>query len=285
MKIFFILLISLLSGLYCGSQNIDETFRFGNNQLATGNYNNAIEAYRRVLFFDSSGVYSFEASLNLSACYLKVNDFDKSQYYIDFAYAVCDNDSIKNELIFQKAANFIEYEFYDQSLIELMNLDSQSSEYFEKRKNFYLGIVYFQKNEFEKSGRYFNYCIDSGYVTEKQELCCLFNEIDHIKKRYNPKLAWTLSLIIPGLGQVYCGDIKDGLNSLLLTGALGFLFLNTAINYSFLDALISVGPWYQRYFQGGFQNAEKSAIKRREKEIARIYSGIIDIFKGFAPFK
>jgi tetratricopeptide (TPR) repeat protein len=278
-------LISILSGLYCGCQNIDATFRFGGNQLAAGNYRSAIEAYRRVLFFDSTCVYSFKASLDLSICYLKENDFDKSQYYIDFAYALSDNDSIKNELIFQKAANYIDYEFYDQALIELLNLNSLSSEYFEKRKNFYLGIVYFQKNEFQKSNQHFNNCIDSVYVAAKQELCCLFNEIDHIKKRYNPKLAWTLSLIIPGLGQVYCADIKGGLNSLLLTGALGFLFLNTAINYSILDALISVGPWYQRYYQGGFQNAEESAIKKREKEIALIYSGIINIFRGSAPFK
>jgi len=285
LKRFFILTISILAGLYSYTQDIGETFEFGNNQMAAGNYNNAIEAYRRVLFFDSSGVYSFKASVNLSVCYLKENEFDKSQYYTDLAYTLCDNDSIKNELVFQKAANFIEYEYYDQALIELLNLDRLTSEYFENKKNFYLGVVYFQKKDFHKSGQHFNNCIDSVYVTEKKELCCLFSEINYIYKRYNPKFAWTLSLIIPGLGQIYCGDIKDGANSLLLTGALGFLFLNTAINYSIIDALISVGPWYQRYYQGGFQNAERSTISKREKEVALIYSGIMDIFKGLVPFK
>lgn len=253
--------------------------------MAAGNFNNAIEAYRRVLFFDSYGKYSFKASLNLSICYNKEDEFDKSQYYIDFAYALSDNDSIKNELVFQKAANFIEYEYYDQALIELLNLERLGSEYFEKKENFYLGIVYFQKKEFKSSNKHFNNCIDTIYIAEKQKLSYLFHEIDHIYKRYNPKFAKTISLIIPGLGQIYCGDIKDGLNSLLLTGALGFLFFNTAINYSILDALISVGPWYQRYYQGGFQNAERSAVSKREKEIALIYSDIIDIFEGFVPFK
>ncbi len=285
MKKFFILTSSILAGLCCYTQNIDETFEFGNNQMTIGNFDNAIEAYRRVLFFDSSGKYSFKAGLNLSVCYLKENEFDKSQYYIDFAYVLSDNDSIKNELIFQKAANFIEYEYYDQALIELLNLNRLTSEYFEKKKNFYLGIVYFQKKEFRSSDKHFNNCIDTIYTAEKQKLSYLFNEINHINKRYNPKFAKTLSLIIPGLGQIYCGDIKGGLNSLLLTGALGFLFFNTAINYSILDALISVGPWYQRYYQGGFQNAERSAVSKREKEVALIYSDIIDIFERLVPFK
>jgi tetratricopeptide (TPR) repeat protein len=285
LKRFFILTISILAGLYSYNQDIDETFEFGNNQRKAGNYDNAIEAYRKVLFFDSSGVYSFKASVNLSVCYLEEDEFNKSQYYTDLAYALCDNDSIKNELIFQKAANFIEYEYYDQALIELLNLDRLTSEYFENKKNFYLGVVYFQKKNFNSSNEHFNNCIDTIYIAEKQKLSHLFSEINHVYRRYNPKFAWTLSLIIPGLGQIYCGDIKSGLNSLILTGALGFLFINTAINYTLLDAFISVGPWYQRYYQGGFQNAERAAIQRREKEIALIYSGIMDIFEGIIPFK
>ncbi len=285
MKRFFILTTSILAGFCCFTQNIEQTFEFGNNQMTAGNFNNAIEAYRRVLFFDSSGKYSFKASLNLSVCYKKEHEFDKSQYYIDLAYALSDNDSIKNELIFQKAANLIENQDYDQALIELLNLNGSTSEYFEKKENFYLGIVYFQKEEFQKSGQHLNNCIDSVYVAEKKELCCLFNEINHINRRYNPKFAKALSLVIPGLGQIYCGDIKGGANSLLLTGALGFLFFNTVFNYSILDALISVGPWYQRYYQGGFQNAERSAIFKKEKEVALIYSDIINIFEGLVPFK
>lgn len=94
-----------------------------------------------------------------------------------------------------------------------------------------------------------------------------------------------MSMIIPGLGQLYAGDIKNGLNSLILTGGLFSLGIYSAINNGFLDASLSVIPWFQRYYQGGFNKAQIIAKAKIEKKRYQIFNQLLDEVSktGFKP--
>ena len=271
---FFVVFIPLAK-----SQDIHQTLIYANEQSESGSIDEAIGLYHRVLFFDSLHIYSFEACKNLVSCYIFKNDYVKAREYSKIAGNYATNDSLRNEMIFQTAYLYLLENDYNYALIELFGINEDGSDYFSRKKDFYLGTAYFQQTDFKKSFDYFVACIDSTDKQNRDALDENFAEIFHIQKRYNPKTARTLSMIFPGTGQIYSGDLRGALNSLLLTTGLAFLYINTAINYSFIDATVSVLPWFQRYYQGGFENAGKATVIKKERKIKEHYQQILSVIK------
>ena len=85
-------------------------------------------------------------------------------------------------------------------------------------------------------------------------------------------------MIIPGLGQFYAGDIRDGLNSLIISSAFMYLGINTALQYSFIEAT-SVVPWFARYYMGGYNHAKIIMENRIEEKQFSIYQQILKIIE------
>ena len=108
--------------------------------------------------------------------------------------------------------------------------------------------------------------ISSISDSSKQIISKLYNvaEKNHLKP--NPKVASFLSMIIPGSGQLYSGKLKSGINSFLLTGAALTAFTLINVRYSFLDAILGVFPYYQRYYTGSViaQNMAENKIKMKK---------------------
>ncbi|NJK95024.1 MAG: hypothetical protein HC905_09040 [Bacteroidales bacterium] len=75
--------------------------------------------------------------------------------------------------------------------------------------------------------------------------------------RPNPRTASILSLCFPGLGQFYAGDIKNGINSLLLTTALVSLGVKISLEQSIWDGIFLLCP--------GFSDIIREVICGRKK--------------------
>ena len=84
-------------------------------------------------------------------------------------------------------------------------------------------------------------------------------------EKLNPKFYQTLSYILPGSGQILLGDVKESFNSLLLNGGLAVLFIHTANRLSFFDAVLSVVPWFYRYYAGGAKLTRTLALEKKDK--------------------
>jgi hypothetical protein len=84
-----------------------------------------------------------------------------------------------------------------------------------------------------------------------------------------------MSIFLPGLGQFYAGDIKNGLNSLLLTGGFFTIGFIVAINYSLVDAMVAVVPWIQRYYVGGYNRAAGIAENKKKSKQDKVYQAIL----------
>ncbi|HJX72442.1 MAG TPA: hypothetical protein VJ346_10830 [Bacteroidales bacterium] len=263
----------------CKAQNIEQTLDFGSRQFNMGNTQETIGLYRRVLFFDSLNIHSFDVCKNLASCYISVDDYPKARAFSKMAANFAPTDSLRADLIFQVAYLYLLENDYNYALIELLGIKESQSGYFQLKRNFYLGVAYFQQTDYQKSIDCFLNCIDSTSHERREELNRILKDIRHIDKRYNPKTAGILSMILPGLGQLYCGEYKGAVNSLALMAGLAFLYINTIYHYSFLDATISVLPWFQRYYQGGFQNAEKATIIKKQNRIKEQYHNILSVIE------
>ncbi len=273
----FSLLISLfvLSQL-ATAQNVRETRAFADSLFTAGQTDAALPVYERAAYFMRPDI---DASVleRIADCFLASDQPEKALEYFDHSYFVQTSDSIKKELIFKKAACFLRSGNYKYALMELYSMDAGSSSTIENKKNFYIGMSWFGLEDFPKSAEYFVKA--SEIPANKQKIKEIFADQ---KKFYrpNPKAASWFSIIIPGAGQFYSGEVLSGINSLLLTGsfvALGFYVISIT---SPIDALFTALPWFQRYYQGGFQRAAEMAKNKRAENRNKIFNQVIDIIAG-----
>lgn len=258
MKTLFLLLCSLIVGS-SQAQTTEELFKFADEQHAINNLDAAENAYQRVIFFDTTSLKA-KAFQRVGDIQFKRHEFNKAAFNYDLAYSSETSDTAKASITLKKAFCLILLEKYQLALVELF---SSNDSVFLEKKSFYMGLSYFQIDELPTAQEYFLKTASSD--SAKKEINKLFTEY-HSKKIKSPSKARTLSSITPGLGQLYAGDIKNAFNSALLTSALGILFIYTGINYGYLDAVLSVLPWLQRYYLGGIK---KAGIIVQEKEQKR----------------
>lgn len=275
-KICLLLIISIVpvTGKLYG-QDIELTLKLANEQYEKFNYDEAISYYQRILFFDKQS-YGSLIHQRLGNCFFNTGNYDKAAESYDIAWYSEKNDSIKHELAFQKISSLLLQDKFQFALIEILNFNESLPEYFQKRKEFYSGIIYFGLEDFERSKFHFDAVITQPEL--ENELKLLFEKNKKLE-RLNPKKARILSMIVPGLGQFYSGDIKNGINSLLLTGLFAYLYIHTAINFSLLEGYLIVFPWFQRYYTGGFKRAGLNTETIKSNKRAVIYQKILAIIE------
>lgn len=256
------------------AQNLEQTLAFASDQYKTGNYSSAIAAFHRVLYFDN-GENRAAAFQTLGDCYFHTGRYEEAVKNYGLAYFSEKKDSVRNELILKSTQNYLLMNDYLAAQAELFNLPENLAPFFEKKKNFYLAITHWGLNDFALSEKYFLACLDNENDSAAFSIRQEFVELDKI--RIKSKTAAILSMIIPGAGQLYCGDYKNAINSFVINIAFLGLYLYVMKAYSFFDALLSVFPWFQRYYTGGIKKSEIIAIRKINEKRNAIYQNIMDI--------
>ena len=255
------------------SQKQIKSFDDAIKEFNSGNYELSIPFFKRIAFFESNNIINLKY---LADSYQKIKSYDKAIVHYSLIYNIAKNDSIKNEVIIEMTKTYILQEKYNYAKIEALNI-KEINHGFTDRKNYYLSIISFFENEFENSKNYLS-LISSLSDSSKKIICKLYNGAEKNHLNPNPKVASFLSMVLPGSGQIYCGELKSGINSFLLTGAALTAFTLINIRYSFLDAILGVFPYYQRYYTGGVINAQNLAenkIKMKKVETVKKINEII----------
>ncbi|MFA5329627.1 MAG: hypothetical protein WC384_17670 [Prolixibacteraceae bacterium] len=272
-----ILFFGIINFLFAQSafcQSLDEIVSFSDQQYEKGNYELAANEYNRALFFG----YSEQDILcmKIANCYFNQNKLDQSAIFYDRAYFSSSSDSLKTEAILGKSFSLILEKNFILALSELMNIDSSNVADQNIRLNFMKGIAYFGLNEDDLARDAFNKCAaefpgkNNARDFEKE-----FADIRKSEKRFNPQTAWFMSLIVPGSGQLYSGAYKDAANSAVLLGGLIYLTVSFAAKYTFLEAVVLVLPWFQRYYMGGANKAERLTLEKQLRKRNDSYQAIM----------
>ena len=275
MKNWIICITSIFLSLNVISQKQIISFDDAIKEFNSGNYEISLPYFKRIAFFESDNILNLKY---LADSYQKIKSYDKALVHYSLIYNIAKNDSFKNEVIIEITKTYILQEKYNYAKIEALNI-KEINQGFIDRKNYYLSIISFFENEFENSKNYL-LLISSLSDSSKKIISKLYNGAEKNHLNPNPKVASFLSMVLPGSGQIYCGELKSGINSFLLTGAALTAFSIINIRYSFLDAILGVFPYYQRYYTGGVINAQKMAEnknKMRKLESIKKLNEIISI--------
>ena len=252
------------------SANIESIVSFGDSLFLKGNYINALNEYRRAYFFAGSELKS-QLGGKIADCYLILNDFKMARSFYDSVMFYSKNDSQRISCEFQKILCFMKENNFGYALIKLNNLEVEDEIQLQRRKNLYQGICYFGMEQYDSSHLHFLKTIPSTDTLGKLQLQKMY-ENTKMLKRPNPCLAILFSIIVPGAGQIYSGDLKDGLNSALLLGGLFYLGSSGS-----LSSFIAIMPFFYRYYMGGIMNAKQIADKRKKEKQYYYYTNLMQI--------
>jgi len=142
----------------------------------------------------------------------------------------------------------------------------------------------------EKNLLGFSYILDGKYISARDFFISIGNDeiADEISTYMNqPKksmgTATLLSIVCPGAGEIYAGNIACGIRDFLLNFGTGYLIYTTIKQEKYVDAVLVFNFLFHRFYLGSLQNAQKSvdqANKRAQQkwlqEIKRQYFDEID---------
>lgn len=227
--------------------------------LARGDYFSALKLYDRVLFFDDSA-FAANSYEKIAKCYFLNRQYDKAANYYGIAGKSAQTNSQVIGLFEKRTVSLILSEEFLLAREELLEMPEA---YLQTPQGILLMALTMYGNQ-ETESAFNEFSRLENIKSKSRELLRLKKRLSR-SERKNPKTARILSMIIPGSGQVYAGDWRNGINSLLLTGGLFTLGVYTIGAAGFIDGILMVGPWYQRYYTGGFKRAESSVIAYKKK--------------------
>ena len=274
-KILFSVAFSLGTVLNCFPQDTDKTIRIGDKHFESGQITEALYAYQRAVFFSPSNLDP-DVLLKIADCFVRKGDFDNSIEYFDHAYYAGPGDSIKIEILFRKANSFIQTTNYHFALIELLGIKADDGSLLEQRKALYMASAYYGLEDYSKAESYFLKALPITELDSRAAVMDIFSKKSNFY-RPNPTAAFWMSVFFPGTGQFYSGDWAAGINSFILTGSLAALTIYLTKLYHPIDAILTVLPWFQRYYQGGFGQAERIAELQRERKRNETYQVLLTI--------
>ena len=107
----------------------------------------------------------------------------------------------------------------------------------------------------------------------------VFRSVDKVNKKTKMK-AILLSAVFPGTGQAYSRHYKEGINSLITISAFGAAYVFTITNYGLVVGLISVSPWFQRYYVGGMNSAADLLEEYKAEQFDQLYNRLVSEYAG-----
>ena len=247
----------------------------GSHLAEAGNYDAAITEYKRFLFFHPDDPRVGEVYYNIGLAYRAESLWTEAIAALRTATHYAVDRASKSEYQLALAVTLIATKNYDLAELELIKVMLRNPSARLHRRTLFLqavlSIYQFRWEEARSVGREY---------TADEQLDTLFDAAVNVPQK-SASVASVLSRILPGLGHIYVGDWRGGLNALLLNGALGFLTIDAVLDGHYTDAALWGGLVLLRYYQGNtFRarttveqfNAQKSrqaaeALLRRLREI------------------
>ncbi len=246
----------------------DPALDLGDRLFALGHYDAAITEYKRFLFFSATPPQAGEVQFKIGLAYRAQEWWVEAVEAMIAAIQLTTETELQAERRVELAVTLIASGTYDLALLELIKVDMQSqSAQLRQRARFLRGIAYLYQFKWEQARSVFHAYFDEipSAAGAAAEIDTLFLDA-HNRPQKSEKVARLLSTFLPGLGQTYAGDWKNGLNALLLNGVLGYVTLDAAIERDYDDALLSFFFLFHRYYSGNRYRAAEAAQTFNDRE-------------------
>jgi tetratricopeptide (TPR) repeat protein len=276
LKAFLINIIWLGVAFNIVAQDLTNQKKYADSLFISENYFDAVTEYKRLLYFDKSEDYNFEANYKIGLSYKAGAKFDEAVRYLSLAEKYCDDElnivNIELEIIksnilrgtIPEAINRLE------KLQKRYNAKIDSSE-----THYWRGWAYLISDDWESAATEFS------MIDLHHPLKMLADRVEY--EKYSVTLAKAVSYIIPGSGQFYTGNYLSGIMSLGWNVLWGYLTINAFVTERAVEGILIGGLLWARFYRGNVQNAEKFAIKKNKEISNKAYHYLSKEYMGKKP--
>jgi tetratricopeptide (TPR) repeat protein len=254
-KIFFVILFVWLGTVNLIAQNsFEEQYIYAKKLYTEENYFDAVTEFKRLLLFDETKSYNYEANYLIGLSYKGGAKFSDAVQH----FTIAELNSSTEEEVFESRIEIIKINILRRTTQRaLALLDSLENDLrFNKNSeeiNYWRGWAYIFSDDWEKASSSFS------TVQPNHRLANLCDSINN--DLYDVTLAKTLS-IVPGAGQFYTGEYVSGLISIGWNVLWGYLTINAFMEDRVFDGLMVGTLLWWRFYSGNIQNAEKFALEK-----------------------
>ena len=245
----------------------DYALDLGDYLFALQSYDEAITEYKRFLFFHPDAPQASDALYKIGLAYRSEQLWTEAIEAMKAAIQQTEEVTLKAERRIDLAVTMIANGQYNLALLELFKVSAQSpSDRLRRRALFLQGVPYLYMFNWQNARQALNAYFDGIPASQQkaEAINTLFEEANH-RPQKSATVAKILSTLLPGAGQTYVGDWKNGLNALVLNSLLGFVSVDTAIDKRYQDAAFSALFLFLRYYLGNRYRAGEAAKQFNER--------------------
>jgi tetratricopeptide (TPR) repeat protein len=275
-KIFLNFLFFVFGTTILLAQNsFEEQFNHAKKLYEEEKYFDAVTEFKRLLSFDLSGAYSYQANFLIGLSYKNGNKFSDALQY----FTLSDLSSTTSDEAFESRLEIIKINILRRATERAFELlDSlQNAAKFRNRIdeiNYWRGWAYIFSDDWDRASATFS------KIQNEHQLVVF---CDSIKSDfYDPQLAKYLS-ILPGAGQFYTGEYVSGFISIGWNVLWGYLTINAFIEDRVLDGVLIGSLLWWRNYSGNIQNAEKFALEKNLEITNSALRYLQNYFNGKKP--
>lgn len=237
------------------------------------NYFDAVTEFKRLLFFDESEKYSYEANKLIGLSYKHGAKFSDAIHH----FSLAEINANTSEEVFESRIELVKVNILRRTTERAHALldDLKKDERFSKNMdeiNYWTGWAFIFADEWEKASL--------SFQAINPELTTFCDSVNG--DFYNVTLAKTLS-IIPGAGQFYVGEYVSGLISIGWNILWGYLTINAFNKDRIFDGIMIGTLLWWRFYSGNLQNAEKFAVEKNLKKSNKALRYLQNKYNGKKP--
>jgi len=234
----------------------DTVLNLADRIFDSGNYEDAITEYKRFIFFNPTSDSVEYAYYKIGLAYRNEKRWRESMDALRQSIQSAGDDSIRNQREIDLSVVLIASENYSAAEFQLLRIESFSKfPTLKKKASFFCGVASLYSFKWKEArgafGKYFS-PKDESFL----RIDSLLSKAEELNYK-SPELAKWLSTFLPGIGQIYAGDWRFGLNALLLNGATGYLLFNNLLKGDYHNAVLIYFLLCRRYYLGNRYHAEK----------------------------
>jgi tetratricopeptide (TPR) repeat protein len=248
--------------------NLFEAF---DSQVNQGLYQQALLSAETIYFTESNPAIKNEAILKKCSVYLLQKDYQSAEMTLDRINFFETSDSFQFSTQLLMATTFYLNEEYENALSSLTRIDLMLPKYATDKKKSILKILcYNEMNKWEESAKELDSLKRNTIITKTALNDSIWQQLHlalsnkNVPKLKSAKAGRNLSMVIPGSGQIYAGNIQEGLvNTFLEVACLGFIGF-TFYHHYYASGILVGYALFQRFYKGGLRRVDY-LIKEKNK--------------------
>ncbi len=258
----------------------EKSFVHAQKLFEQGDYYRSITEFKRYIFFGKNKLNKENAQFSIGLNYLMGKDYDNARIIFNKINNTPFHSQEKkaalklaDTYLYEEKSLLKQHKYHWFNTLRFTDIyyNNYLKEYYDNdkyRDEAYMKLLLVNMMNLNRYNTF--YLINNARITDSKyklllkKMNPMARKMDQIGKK-SEFVATLLSVIIPGMGQIYAGEVKEGLIALVVNVTMGYAAYQTFIGYSQLLGVM-IFQYELTYYFGNIINAQRAVEKYNENQ-------------------